>query len=213
MHFGARQEQPEGCPWPSVALESFYALFPLLPVPALWVPSSVPCQVVAPNAPLAVPLWQRRLSQPGCGAAPQGPPRGAPGDGDARSRAGVRWGRPAIAHALPRAAQPVSSLDTQRPAGPRVPTCAARIKRQATGRHGARWCGRAPGRAAMELDDAKFVVGFQSAPKVQDCGAHGAHLRVFCFSFSFLSHHFPAKSAIDLAIAPFFGDDATKHQK
>ena len=39
FHFGARREQPEGCPWPSVALESPYAaLFPLLPGPALWDP-------------------------------------------------------------------------------------------------------------------------------------------------------------------------------
>ena len=68
--------------------------------------SSVPCHVVAPDA--------RLRSRFGSGAhasrsaAPQGPPRGAPADGDARSKAGVRWGPPAIAHALPRAAQPVS---------------------------------------------------------------------------------------------------------
>ena len=96
-------------------------------------PSSALCHVVVPDARLAAPLWQRRLRQPGCGAAPQGPPRGAPGDGDARSRAGVRCGLPATAHALPRVAPPASSLDTQRPAGPRVPTCAPRIKRQVTG--------------------------------------------------------------------------------
>ena len=125
MHFGARQQQPEECPWPSVALQSFYAVFPLLPGPALWDP--VVGALPRGRARCAMPAGVRR------GAAPQGPPRGAAGDGDARSRAGLRWGPPATAHALPRRAQPASSLDMQRPAGPRAPTCAARIKRQVTG--------------------------------------------------------------------------------
>ena len=49
--------------------------------------------------------------------------------------------------------------------------------------HAARRCKRAQGRAAMEADAGKFLVGLQRAPEIQDYGAHGAHLRVFCFLY------------------------------
>ena len=60
----------------------------------------------------------------------------------------------------------------------------------------------------MELDDAKFMVGLESIRAVQDCGAHGAHLRGFLFfMFSLFCRTFTASSAIDLAIVLFSGHD------
>ena len=67
----------------------------------------------------------------------------------------------------------------------------------------------------MEVNDAKFVDGFQNAPAMQDCGAHGAHLRAFLFfMFLLISLIFlAAKLARDLAILPFSGHDAPKSTK
>ena len=75
--------------------------------------------------------------------------------------------------------------------------------------------GRARGRATMELDDAKFVAGLHSAP--QTAGLRRAQC-AFARSFVFLLFlscpaFFSAKSAMDLAIVPFFGDVGAKSTK
>ena len=70
--------------------------------------------------PARLPGLPPMLRQPGRGAAPQGPPRGAPGDGDAWS-----GGRRRLPTRCPGRLQPTSSLDAQRPPDLGLRSCAA----------------------------------------------------------------------------------------
>ena len=174
----------------SGALQSSSALLPLLLGPALWDPVFGALPRGGARCASGTPALAA-VRQPGCGAAPQGSPGGAPGDGDARSRAGVRWGAPATAHALPRAAQPGSSLDMQRPTGPQAATCESRIKHHVLGPCSApRWkCtgGAQPWRLTMP----SLWMGSRTPPR---CKTAARTVRICALLFVFIFLYFPSFS-------------------
>ena len=215
MHFGARQQQAEECPRPSVALQSFYALFLLLPGPALWDP------VVG-----ALPRGRARCASGGPALAaaltPAGVRRGASG---ASSWCARRWGRAVqgwrplwAAGDGPRAAQGGTARFLFRHAAARRTSGSNVCSTYQASSHGVMQRAAVEGhRGAQPWSLTIPSLRLDSRASAR-CRTAARTVRICAFLCGFIrSHYFPAfftaNSAIDLAIVLFSGHDGQTSTK